>query len=164
MPPNDYDTIVVGSGFGGGVAALRLAESGRRVAVLEMGRRVTPADMRAGAQHTRKLLWAPRSGMRGYFRQTLLPHVLALGGVGVGGGSLVYAAVLLPPKDEVFDEPVWPGASWRAELAPHYAPAAAMLGREVNPTFGAQDEWLRRAATAMGADSSYGPTPQGIDF
>ncbi len=164
MPPNDYDTIVVGSGFGGGVAALRLAESGRRVAVLEMGRRVTPADMRAGAQHTHKLLWAPRSGMRGYFRQTLLPHVLALGGVGVGGGSLVYAAVLLLPKDEVFDDRAWAGASWRAELAPHYASAAATLGREVNPTFGAQDEWLRQAATAMGADATYGPTPQGIDF
>ena len=102
MPPNDYDTIVVGSGFGGGVAALRLAESGRRVAVLERGRRVTPADMRDGARHTHKLLWAPRSGMRGYFRQTLLPHVLALGGVGVGGGSLVYANTLLVPPQSFY--------------------------------------------------------------
>ena len=162
--PFDYDTVVVGSGFGGGVAALRLAESGRRVAVLEMGRRVTPADMRSGATSRRRLLWAPRSGMHGYFRQTLLPHMLALGGVGVGGGSLVYAGVLLEPSARLFDDPSWAGVDWRTELAPHYASAATMLGRTMNPTLGAQDRWLHSAAVAMGAASTFGPTPQGIDF
>ena len=159
-----YDTVVVGSGFGGGVAACRLAESGRRVAVVEMGRRVSADDMRAGAVSTRRLLWAPRSGLRGYFRQTLLPHVFALSGVGVGGGSLVYAAVLLEPNPAVFDDAAWAGADWRAELAPHYATAARVLGRQPNPTVGAQDVWLRGAADAMGVGDTYGSTPQGIDF
>ena len=159
-----YDTVVVGSGFGGGVAACRLAESGRRVAVVEMGRRVSADDMRAGAVSSRRLLWAPRSGLRGYFRQTLLPHVFALSGVGVGGGSLVYAAVLLEPQSAVFDDPAWAGADWRAELAPHYATASRVLGRQTNPTIGAQDVWLRGAAEAMWVGHTYGPTPQGIDF
>jgi cholesterol oxidase len=129
-----------------------------------MGRRVSPDDMRAGAASTRRLLWAPRSGLRGYFRQTLLPHVFALSGVGVGGGSLVYAAVLLEPRADAFHDEAWTGADWRAELAPHYATAARVLGRRPNPTVGAQDVWLRRAAVAMGVGDTYGPTPQGIDF
>jgi cholesterol oxidase len=158
----DADTVVVGSGFGGGVAALRLAASGRRVLVLEMGRRVSSDDLRRGGESTRHLMWAPALGLRGYFRQTLLPHVLAFGGVGVGGGSLVYAAVLLRPPPRVFD--TWPGAAWATELAPHYATASTMLGRAVNPTFGAQDAWLRQAAADLGVLDSYGPTPQGIDF
>jgi cholesterol oxidase len=107
-------------------------------------------------------MWAPALGLRGYFRQTLLPHVLAFGGVGVGGGSLVYAAVLLQPPTRVFDG--WTGTSWASELMPHYETAAAMLGRTLNPTFGAQDAWLRQAAADLGVLDSYGPTPQGIDF
>jgi cholesterol oxidase len=158
------DTVVVGSGFGGGVAALRLAASGRRVVVLEMGRRVSPEDMLRGAQSVRHLLWAPRLGLRGYFRQTLLPHVIAFGGVGVGGGSLVYAGVLLEPPPAAFDDPAWGERDWAGELAPHYATAARMLGRTVNPTVGAQDRWLRDAAARMGVLDTYGPTPQGIDF
>jgi cholesterol oxidase len=164
VPVADYDTVVVGSGFGGGVAALRLAQSGRRVAVLEMGRRVTPDDMLAGARSARRLLWAPASGMHGYFRQTLLPHVFALSGVGVGGGSLVYAAVLLQPHASVFDDPAWAGADWRRELDPHFDTAARMLGRRPNPTVGAQDDWLRAAADRLHVLPSYGPVPQGIDF
>jgi len=159
-----FDTLVVGTGFGGGVAALRLAQSGRRVGVVEMGRRVSPDQMRRGADSTRALLWAPKSGLHGYFRQTLLPHVLALGGVGVGGGSLVYAGVLLEPAHGVFTDPGFSGADWHTELVPHYAVAARMLGREVNPTYGAQDEWLRATASSLGVLPTFGPTPQGIDF
>ncbi len=158
----DADTVVVGSGFGGGVAALRLTESGRRVTVLEMGRRVSPQDMRRGGQSVRHLMWAPTLGMRGYFRQTLLPHVVAFGGVGVGGGSLVYAAVLLQPPAGVVG--AWEGADWESELAPHYATAASMLGRTPNPTRGAQDVWLQKAAGSLGVLDTFGPTPQGIDF
>ena len=164
MGPFDCDTLIVGSGFGGGVAALRLAESGRRVTVIEMGRRISPHDMRRGAQSVRSLLWAPATGLRGYFRQTVLPDVVVVGGVGVGGGSLVYAAVLLEPDGRLFDDPAWDGASWRDELAPHFATAARMLGRSTNPTFGAQDDWLRKAAATLHVLPSYGPTPQGIDF
>lgn len=164
MPTYDYDSVVVGSGFGGSVAALRLTESGRRVAVLEMGRRVSPEDMRAGAVSTSRLLWAPAMGMRGYFRQTLLPHVFALSGVGVGGGSLVYAGVLLQPTDHAFDHPGWAGVDWRTELTPHYRRAASLLGRQPNPTVGAQDRWLREAARTLDVLPSYRPTPQGIDF
>ena len=110
----------------------------------------------------RHLMWAPPLGLHGYFRQTLLPHVLAFGGVGVGGGSLVYAAVLLEPRG--YDDPSWGRTDWAGELAPHFATAAAMLGRTVNPTFGVQDAWLQRAAHILDVLPSYGPTPQGIDF
>ncbi len=164
MPSYDFDSIVVGSGFGGSVAALRLANSGRRVAVLEMGRRVSPDDMRAGAVSTTRLLWAPAVGLRGYFRQTLLPHVFALSGVGVGGGSLVYAGVLLQPTDDAFEQPGWVGADWRTELAPYYELAASLLGRQPNPMEGPQDRWLRDAARTLDVLPSYRPTPQGIDF
>jgi cholesterol oxidase len=93
----ECDTLVIGSGFGGSVAALRLAESGRRVVVAEMGQRVTPERMRAGASSFRQLLWSPTVHADGYFRQSVFRHMIALSGVGVGGGSLVYAAVLLRP-------------------------------------------------------------------
>ena len=164
VPRPDVDTIVVGSGFGGGVAALRLAQSGRRVLVLEMGRRVTDQDMLRGGESIRHLLFEPRLGLHGYFRQAVLPHVIAFGGVGVGGGSLVYAGVLLEPPPAAFADPAWGTRDWAAELAPHYATAAGMLGRTVNPTVGAQDRWLRQAAQALGVEASFGPTPQGIDF
>ena len=107
----DWDSLVVGSGFGGGVAALRLAQSGRRVMVAEMGRRVSPADMRRAAGSPRHLLWMPEVGLRtGFFRQTVMRHMIALAGVGVGGGSLVYAAVLLRPRDTFWGHSAWRSA------------------------------------------------------
>ncbi len=162
----DVDVAVVGSGFGGGVAALRHAEAGRSVAVLEQGRRLTRADLEAGAQSTRALLWAPEVGLSGYFRQTLLRHVVVVHGVGVGGGSVVYAAVLLQPTPHAWTAAGWTstGLDWAAELAPHYATAASMLGVATNPYVGAQDRWLESAAEALGAGSTYAPTPQGISF
>ena len=110
----DADVVVVGSGFGGSVAALRWAQAGRRVVVLEQGRRLTTDDLAAGARSPRRLLWEPAAGLRGYFRQTLLRHVMVVSGVGVGGGSLVYAAVLLEPEPEAFAAPGWTsGCTWR---------------------------------------------------
>ena len=164
--PDTYDAIVVGSGFGGGVAALRLAESGRRVLVVEQGRRLTPADLDAGAESTRRLLWEPRIGLRGYFQQTLLRHVFFVGGVGVGGGSLVYAGVLLRPKREFFAHSAWAstGVDWALELEPGYAEAARRFRVAPNPTHGAQDDWLRASAAALGVQDTWAPTPQGIDF
>lgn len=163
---HDCDVVVIGSGFGGSVAALRAAEAGRSVIVCEQGRRVTAAELQRGADSTRALLWEPALGLRGYFRQTVLRHVTVVGGVGVGGGSLVYAAVLLRPGAEVLNAPGWraAGVDWHAELDPHFATAAHMLGRRRNPHHGLQDDWLRQASEELGVADTYGPTWQGIDF
>jgi cholesterol oxidase len=162
----DVDVAVVGSGFGGGVAALRHAQAGRSVVVLEQGRRLTPDDLEAGGRRTRDFLWMPGVGLHGYFQQTLLRHVMVVHGVGVGGGSIVYAGVLLHPKPDAWEAPGWAatGLDWAGELAPHYDTAAAMLGREINPQVGAQDRWLESAAQQMGVPETFGATPQGISF
>jgi len=144
----DCDTVVIGSGFGGSVAALRLAESGRRVIVTEMGRRIEPEDMRRAAKSFRHLAWMPELRMKGFFRQSFFRHVIALSGVGVGGGSLVYAAVLIRPKDTFWAHSAWQsaGSDWAGELAPHYATAEKMLGVKANPYRGIQDDFLQQAA------------------
>ena len=162
----DYDYLIIGSGFGGSVSALRLAEKGYRVAVLEQGRRVTPADMEAANRSLFRLFWLPGLGLKGFFQQTFFRHIGIVGGVGVGGGSLVYAAVLLEPKPAFFADPSWAdlGVDWRAELAPHYATALRMLGREINPRLGPMDDYLRQTAQAMGAGATFGPVPLGIYF
>lgn len=100
----EYDYIIIGSGFGGSVSALRLVEKGYRVAVLEQGRRVSPADMEAANRSLLRLLWLPALGLKGFFQQTFFRHIGIVSGVGVGGGSLVYAAVLLEPKLAFFND------------------------------------------------------------
>lgn len=162
----DYDAIIIGSGFGGSVPALRLSEKGYRVAVLEQGRRVSPTDMRDADRSLRKLFWIPRIGFRGFFVQHFFRHVGIVGGVGVGGGSLVYAAVLLKPADAFFTDAAWAhlGTNWKRELEPHFRTASAMLGRTLNPDHGKMDDWLRATAQAMGAEDTFGPVPQGIYF
>ena len=163
----DWDLIVVGSGFGGAVAALRAAEKGHRVLVLEQGREVSAEDMRAAAEDPKRLLWAPRLGLHGHFTQTLLRHLSVARGVGVGGGSLVFAAVLLEPGEGFYRDPAWaalPARDWRAELAPHFATAARMLGRATNTRQSQQDHWLRETAVQMGGGDSFGPVTQAILF
>ena len=162
----DCDTVVIGSGFGGSVAALRLAESGRRVIVTEMGRRIEPEDMRRAAKSFRHLAWMPELRMKGFFRQSFFRHVIALSGVGVGGGSLVYAAVLIQPKDTFWAHSAWQsaGSDWAGELAPYYATAEKMLGVKANPYRCIQDDFLQQAAERLGVADTYGSTPQGIDF
>jgi cholesterol oxidase len=159
-----YDVAIIGSGFGGSVAALRAAQAGRSVVVLEQGRRLTPEDLQAGSQRATSLLWEPGVGLHGYFRQTVLRHLTVVGGIGVGGGSIVYAAVLLRPKH--YDAPGWQraGVDWAGELAPHFDEAGRMLGRERNPQRGLQDEWLQAAAERLGVGHTYGATYQGIHF
>ena len=166
MASEECDTLVIGSGFGGSVAALRLAESGRRVIVAEMGRRVSPERMRAGASSFRQLLWSPGIGAAGYFRQSVFRHMIALSGVGVGGGSLVYAAVLLRPTAASWDDRQWRGCGvdWASELAPYYDTAERMLGVASNPFRGRQDQWLQAAAERMGVGGTFRSVPQGIDF
>ncbi|GAO02324.1 GMC oxidoreductase [Anaeromyxobacter sp. PSR-1] len=141
----DYDYLVIGSGFGGSVSALRLAEKGWRVGVLEMGKRWRPEDFPRTNWNLRKFLWMPRLRLFGIQQITLLRDVLVLHGAGVGGGSLVYANTLLVPPDRAFEDARWPGGGWRARLAPHYAMAKFMLGAVEAPEVFPGDEALRQA-------------------
>src|SRR5512139_3283903 len=103
----DYDVMVIGSGFGGSVAALRLSEKGYRVAVVEQGRRIERVDLEKARESPLHLFWMPALGLKGFFTQRFFRHVNIVGGVGVGGGSLVYAAVLLEPKPAFYNDPAW---------------------------------------------------------
>lgn len=160
-----FDAAVVGSGFGGAVSALRLAERGLSVVVLEQGRRHTPADLLAARRDPRKLVWAPALGLRGFLWQRALRHIGLIGASGLGGGSIVWGAVLLRPDRAFFEDPAWAGLrDWRAELAPHFDSAERMLGKVTCPTSGEMDDLMRAAAVAVGAEDSFGPVPLGIYF
>jgi cholesterol oxidase len=142
----DFDFLVIGSGFGGSVSALRLSEKGWRVAVLEMGKRWRPEDFAESNWDLRRYLWMPRAGLHGIQQITLLPHVMVLHGAGVGGGSLVYANTLVVPPDPVLRDRRWPeGIDWAAALAPHYETARRMLGARTAPEVFQADELLREA-------------------
>jgi cholesterol oxidase len=160
------DALIVGSGFGGAVSAMRLAQAGRSVVVLEQGRRLVAEDLSRGAASLTDLVWAPRLGRAGYFTQRFFRHLDAVAGVGVGGGSLVFAAVLLEPHESFYADPAWSGlgVDWRAELAPAYAAARSMLRPAPNPRLGAVDALLRATAEALGAGASFGPVDNGIYF
>ncbi|MBN2158396.1 MAG: GMC family oxidoreductase [Spirochaetes bacterium] len=162
----EYDFAVIGSGFGGSVAALRLAEKGYSVIVLEQGGRVSPQDMEDASKSVRKLFWMPRLGMRGFFTQRFFSQAYIVGGAGVGGGSIVYAAVLLRPKDDFYRDASWSGlgVDWKKELKPHYNTAMKMLGAVKNPGFDIMDDYLKRTAKRMGALATFGPTINGIYF
>lgn len=161
-----YDYAVIGSGFGGSVAALRLSEKGYKVAVIEQGGWVTAADIEEANNNVRHLNWLPALGMSGYCTQNFYRHVATVGGAAVGGGSIVYAAVLLKPKDAFYADPAWSnlGINWKEDLALHYETAARMLGVTDNPHDDIQDEYLRETAREMGALATYGPAPNGIYF
>ena len=132
MRVHEVDVLVVGSGFGGSVAALRLTEKGYRVGVLEAGRRFAPEDFAKTNWNLRRYLFMPRLGLRGIQRLTVLDDLVVLSGAGVGGGSLVYANTLYEPLEPFYDDPQWADiADWRAELAPHFERARQMLGATV---------------------------------
>ncbi|MFI7076618.1 FAD-dependent oxidoreductase [Micromonospora sp. NPDC049903] len=166
-----YDVVVIGSGFGGSVAALRLAEKGYSVGVLEAGRRFADDEFPRTSWRLRRFLWAPRLGCFGLQRLTLLRAadrrvgggVLVLSGAGVGGGSLVYANTLYEPLDAFYDDPQWRNLTdWRAELAPHYDQAKRMLGVTAYPLVTPADRVMRRVAGRMGVGHTVHATPVGV--
>ncbi|NEA27500.1 FAD-dependent oxidoreductase, partial [Actinomadura bangladeshensis] len=165
---DDFDVIVVGSGFGGSVSALRLAEKGYRVAVIEAGRRFDEDTLPKTSWRLRKYVWAPRLGMRGIQRVHLVggkAGVLVLAGAGVGGGSLVYANTLYVPPEPFFKDRQWGHITdWQDELEPFYDQASRMLGVTVNPLVTPADEAMKRVADRMGVGDTYHPTPVGVFF
>jgi cholesterol oxidase len=164
-PETDYDVLVVGSGFGGSVTAMRLAQKGYRVAVLEAGKRWRAEEFPKSNWSLRKYFWAPRFRCFGIQNITLLEGVMVLHGAGVGGGSLVYANTLMRPDDSVFSHPSWnPSIAWSRELAPHYEVARAMLGVTTNPALLEGEEALRRVGERMGAGATFHATDVAVFF
>jgi cholesterol oxidase len=160
-----YDFVIIGSGFGGSVSALRLAEKGYRVAVLEAGKRWAPEDFPETNWNIRKHLWMPRIGLHGILRMNVFHDTMVLAGAGVGGGSLVYAATLLVPPDPFYTDPQWSDlADWKRALAPHYATAQKMLGVTRFPGMTAADRVMKDCADQIGQGHTFQPTDVGIYF
>lgn len=162
----EYDFIIVGSGFGGSVAALRLVEKGYRVAVIESGKRWQPQDFPETNWKFWKYLWAPGLLCYGIQRMHLLNDVLILGGSGVGGGSLVYANTLFTPPDPFFNDPVWKEleSDWKKELRPHYETAKKMLGVVKNPSFWSSDYALEDYAKEINREAHFKTSDVGVFF
>jgi cholesterol oxidase len=161
----DYDYIIIGSGFGGSVSALRLSEKGYRVLVLEKGRWFTTDDFPKSNWNLKKWLWVPLFRFFGFFKITYYRHVSILSGVGVGGGSLVYANTLPIPKSEFFSLNSWGHlANWEEELRPHYQVALKMLGATENPRLQIGDLALKKLAAEIGKENHFQPTNVAVYF
>lgn len=159
----DFDYIVIGSGFGGSVSALRLAEKGYRVAVMEMGRRWTRENLPRTSWSIHRWFWRPRLGLRGFFNMRFFRHVTILHGCAVGGGSITYASTLLRSPDKVWDTGSWVGlADWKSEMPQHFDTASRMLGIIENQILGPADHLLRKAAEASGCGHAFYRTHVGI--
>ncbi len=165
MDQPDFDVVVVGSGFGGSVAALRLTEKGYRVAVLEAGRRFTAETLPKTSWQAKDFLFAPAIGCYGIQRIHILPDTVVLCGAGVGGGSLVYANTLYVPPPAFFADRQWADITdWSAELAPYYDQAQRMLGAVEQPSTTTADDHVRAIAEDMGVGQTYHRTPVGVFF
>ena len=161
----DFDVVIVGSGFGGSVSALRLSEKEYTVAVIEAGRRFSDKDFPKTSWRISRFLFLPRLGLRGIQRIHALPNVLVLAGAGVGGGSLVYANTLYIPPDTYFEDQQWRHITdWKAELMPWYDQASRMLGVAENPYFSASDQAMKDVAIEMGVGHTFKMTPLGVYF
>ena len=160
----DYDYIIIGSGFGGSVAALRLAEKGYKVAVIEQGKRYQSTDFPKTNWNFRKYFWIPKIGFYGIQALTLLKDVFILHGAGVGGGSLVYANNLLVPPDEAFDNPLWGGPGWKDKLSPYYEKAKVMLGVTKSEVITHADELLKECAEDAGVGDTFHVNDVGVYF
>jgi cholesterol oxidase len=163
--PFDYDVLVVGSGFGGSVTALRLTEKGYRVGVLEAGARFTDQDFAVNSWDLKRYLFRPEVGCYGIQRIDALKDCLIVSGAGVGGGSLVYANTLYEPLPAFYTDPQWSHIThWPAELAPYYDQAKRMLGVVENPLRTPADDVMERVAGEMGVADTFHPTPVGVFF
>ncbi|MGH3507773.1 MAG: GMC oxidoreductase [Nocardioidaceae bacterium] len=161
----DYDVLVVGSGFGGSVSALRLTEKGYRVGVLEAGARFDETTYPRTSWDLRKFLFAPQVGCYGIQRIDVLKDCLILSGAGVGGGSLVYANTLYEPLDAFYRDKEWSHITdWRDELAPYLDQAKRMLGVTTNPSMTPSDHVMRQVADEMGVGETFRMTPVGVLF
>ena len=161
----DCDYLVVGSGFGGSVSALRLAEKGYKVVVVEMGRRWTPDNLPRTNWNLRSFLWMPMLGLRGFLSMRLFKHVMIMHGNAVGGGSITYAQTLLVPPDRIWSEGSWAGLDrWTEVMPQHYDTAKRMLGVTVNPLLGPGDQMLKKMADAAGVGNTFYPTAVGVFF
>jgi cholesterol oxidase len=162
---SDYDVLVVGSGFGGSVTALRLTEKGYRVGVLEAGARFDDADFADNSWDVKRYLFRPEVGCYGIQRIDALKDCVIVSGAGVGGGSLVYANTLYEPLPAFFTDRQWAHITdWRSELAPYYDQAKRMLGVVQNPLYTPADEVMEKVATEMGVADTFHPTPVGVFF
>ena len=165
MTKYDYDWIIVGSGFGGSVAALRLREKGYRVAVLEAGRRFRDEEYAESAWNLNRFLWAPSLGMRGITRLSPFKDIFIASGAAVGGGSTVYANTMYRAKPAFFENPQWAGlADWSATLAPHFDTAERMLGVTTVPYPSAGQDLLKQVGKHFGVEDTFTRTPVAIYF
>jgi cholesterol oxidase len=161
----DFDWLIVGSGFGGSVSALRLSQKGYTVGVLECGRRFADDELPSSTADLKRYFWTPRLGMKGIFRLTTFKDVAVVSGCGVGGGSLGYANTLYVPPRAFFEDRQWAGMhDWQNALAPHYAEAQRMLGVVQNPYDDPADQLLRELGEELGVGDTYNKTPVGIFF
>ena len=160
----DFDVVVIGSGFGGSVSALRLAQKGYRVAVLERGKRYEASDFPKTSWNIRKHLWFPKLFLYGIQCITLFKDLFVIHGAGVGGGSLVYANTHLVPPDKAFDDEGWVGGGWKNRLLPYYDLARKMLGSTPAPHPGKSDQILKDCAEEMGKGDTFYNVDVGIYF
>ena len=165
MTDFDYDVLVIGSGFGGSVTALRLTEKGYRVGVLEAGRRWGPENLPKTNWNIKKSIWAPKLGLTGTQRISLLGKCLVFSGSGVGGGSLIYGNTLYEPLPAFYSDKAWAHITdWRSELAPYYDQAKRMLGVTTNPRLTPADDVLRQVADDLGVSDTFHRTEVGVFF
>ena len=165
MAATHYDVLVIGSGFGGSVTALRLTEKGYRVGVLEAGARFEDKDFADTSFDAKRFLFMPQAGCYGIQRIDMVKDCLIMAGAGVGGGSLVYANTLYEPLDAFYRDPSWSHITdWKAELAPYYDQAKRMLGVVENPVRTPADEAMEKVAVDMGVGDTFHPTPVGVFF